>query len=54
VDAGIPPITIQARSNLVSGAWGDIGTKTPTNGLNIWSVGSSVQGFYRLSVTNAP
>jgi hypothetical protein len=54
VDAGIPPITIQARSNLVSGAWGDIGTQTPTNGLNIWSVGSSVQGFYRLSVTNAP
>jgi len=54
VDPGLPAITIQARSNLVSGAWGDLGTHTPTNGVNIWSSGSSVQGFYRLAVTNAP
>jgi hypothetical protein len=54
VDTGIPPITIQARSNLVSGTWGDIGTQTPTNGVNTWTLGSSVQGFYRLTVTNAP
>jgi Bacterial Ig domain/Calx-beta domain len=54
VDAGIPPITIQARSNLVSGLWVGIGSHAPTNGVNIWSAGSSVQGFYRLAVTNAP
>jgi Family of unknown function (DUF6288)/Bacterial Ig domain/Divergent InlB B-repeat domain/Bacterial Ig-like domain/HEAT repeats len=54
VDAGIPPITIQARSNLVSGSWVGIGSHVPTNGVNIWSAGSSVQGFYRLAVTNAP
>jgi hypothetical protein len=54
VDAGIPPITIQARSNLVSGSWVGIGSHVPTNGINIWSAGSSVQGFYRLAVTNAP
>jgi uncharacterized repeat protein (TIGR02543 family) len=54
VDAGLGPITIQARSNLVSGTWGDIGTHAPTNGVNTWSGGSSVQGFYRLTVTNAP
>jgi hypothetical protein len=56
VDAGLPPITILSLSNLVSGAWGDVGSKTPTNGLNTWSwsIGSSAQGFYRLSVTNAP
>jgi hypothetical protein len=54
VDAGIPPITIQARSNLVSGSWVGIGTRTPINGINTWSAGSSVQGFYRLAVTNAP
>jgi hypothetical protein len=54
VDAGIPPITIQARTNLVTGAWVGIGSHTPTNGINIWSAGSSVQGFYRLAVTNAP
>jgi Divergent InlB B-repeat domain len=54
VDAGLPPITIQARSNLVSGSWVGIGTHLPTNGVNLWSGGSSVQGFYRLAVTNAP
>jgi hypothetical protein len=54
VDAGLPPITIQARTNLVSGTWGDIGTKAPTNGVNTWTLGSSVQGFYRLTATNAP
>jgi M6 family metalloprotease-like protein len=54
VNAGIPPITIQARSNLVSGSWVGIGAHAPTNGINIWSAGSSVQGFYRLAVTNAP
>jgi hypothetical protein len=54
VDAGIPPITIQSRSNLVSGSWVGIGSHAPTNGVNIWSAGSSVQGFYRLAVTNAP
>jgi hypothetical protein len=54
VDAGIPPITIQARTNLVTGSWVGIGSHTPTNGVNIWSSGSSVQGFYRLAVTNAP
>jgi len=54
VDGGLPPITIQARSNLVSGMWGAIGTQAPTNGVNTWSAGSSVQGFYRLSVTNSP
>jgi hypothetical protein len=53
-DTGIPPITIQARSNLVSGSWVGIGSHVPTNGVNIWSAGSSVQGFYRLAVTNAP
>jgi hypothetical protein len=54
VDAEIPPITIQARTNLVTGSWVGIGTHVPTNGVNIWSAGSSVQGFYRLAVTNAP
>jgi hypothetical protein len=54
VDAGVPPITIQARSNLNSGSWFDIGTHAPTNGVNLWSGDSSVQGFYRLAVTNAP
>jgi autotransporter-associated beta strand protein len=54
VDAVIPPITIQARSNLVTGSWVGIGSHMPTNGVNSWSAGSSVQGFYRLAVTNAP
>jgi hypothetical protein len=54
VDAGVPPITIQSSTNLVSGSWVGIGTHAPTNGVNIWSAGSSVQGFYRLAVTNAP
>jgi Family of unknown function (DUF6288)/PA14 domain/Bacterial Ig domain len=54
VDVGLVPITIQARSNLVSGTWGDIGTHAPSNGVNTWSGGSFVQGFYRLTVTNAP
>jgi hypothetical protein len=54
VDVTIPPITIQARSNLVSGSWVGIGSHAPTNGVNVWSAGSSVQGFYRLAVTNAP
>jgi hypothetical protein len=53
-DTGIPPITIQVRTNLVSGSWVGIGSHVPTNGVNIWSAGSSVQGFYRLAVTNAP
>jgi hypothetical protein len=54
VDVGIPPIVIQARSNLVSGSWVGIGTHAPSNGVNTWSAGSSIQGFYRLAVTNAP
>jgi hypothetical protein len=54
VDAGIPQIVIQARTNLVTGSWVGIGSHAPTNGVNIWSAGSSVQGFYRLAVTNAP
>jgi M6 family metalloprotease-like protein len=54
VDAGIPPITIQSSTNLVSGSWVGIGSHAPTNGVNTWSAGSSVQGFYRLAVTNAP
>jgi Peptidase family C25/Propeptide_C25/Calx-beta domain len=54
VNAGLPPITIQARTNLVAGSWVGIGSHAPTNGVNIWSAGSSVQGFYRLAVTNAP
>jgi hypothetical protein len=54
VDTGIPPVTIQARSNLVTGLWVGIGSHVPTNGVNIWSAGSSVQGFYRLAVTNTP
>jgi len=54
VDTGLPPLTIQARSNLVSGTWGDIGTRALTNGVNTWSGGPSVQRFYRLTATNAP
>jgi hypothetical protein len=54
VDAEIPLIIIQARSNLVSGSWVSVGTHAPANGVNTWSAGSSVQGFYRLAVTNAP
>jgi len=54
VDAGIPPIIIQARSNLVSDSWGTVGTYAPSNGVNTWSAGSSLQGFYRLAVTNTP
>jgi Bacterial Ig domain len=54
VDAGIPPITIQARTNLVSGSWVPVGAHAPVNGVNTWSAGSSVQGYYRLAVTNAP
>jgi Bacterial Ig domain/Calx-beta domain len=54
VDAAIPPIVIQSRSNLTSGSWITVGTHAPANGQNTWSAASSVQGFYRLAVTNAP
>jgi hypothetical protein len=54
VDAGIPPITIQARTNLVSGSWVGIGTHAPTNGVNTWSTSGAGQQFYRLSVPVVP
>jgi hypothetical protein len=54
VDPVIPPICIQAKSNLLNGEWNFAGQVTPVNGTNIWSTTNLVNGFYRLCVTNTP
>jgi hypothetical protein len=52
--AGIPPLAIQARTNMISGSWSNVGQKALTNGINAWSNASLQQLFYRLAVTNTP
>jgi autotransporter-associated beta strand protein len=52
VDPAIPPICIQAKSNLVSGGWVYVGQLQPTNGTNMWSTTNMVNSYYRLCVTN--
>jgi len=54
VGAGVSPLAIQARTNLLSGQWYNVGQKSVTNGINAWSNATSQQLFYRLAVTNAP
>jgi Carbohydrate binding domain/Right handed beta helix region len=54
VGAGLPPLAIQARTNLLSGTWTKVGQQSIVNGINAWSNASSQQLFYRLAVTNTP
>jgi len=54
VETALPPLAIQATTNLVSGSWSNVGQKAIINGVNAWSNAGSQQIFYRLAVTNAP
>jgi hypothetical protein len=54
VGAGVPPLAIQARTNLVSGSWSNVGQKSVVNGVNAWSNSAMQQLYYRLVVTNTP
>jgi len=54
VDATLPPITIQACSNLVTGSWSSVWQKQPVEGTNTFDIPISAGAFYRLCVTNAP
>jgi uncharacterized repeat protein (TIGR02543 family) len=54
VGAGVPPLGIQARGDLLSGSWSNAGQQSLTNGINAWSNSAAQQLFYRLAVTNAP
>ncbi len=52
--AGIPPLAIQATTNVLSGFWSNLGQKAIINGVNAWSNAGTQQIYYRLAVTNAP
>jgi hypothetical protein len=54
VGAGVPPLGIQARGDLLSGSWSNVGEKSLVNGVNAWSNSAAQQLYYRLAVTNAP
>jgi hypothetical protein len=54
VGAGLPPLGIQARGDLLSGTWSNAGQKSLANGVNAWSNSAAQQLYYRLAVTNAP
>jgi hypothetical protein len=54
VGAGLPPLGIQARGDLLSGSWSNVGQKSLANGVNAWSNSAAQQLYYRLAVTNAP
>jgi hypothetical protein len=54
VGAGLPPLGIQARTDLLSGSWSNAGQKALANGVNSWSNSAAQQLYYRLAVTNAP
>jgi hypothetical protein len=54
VGAGLPPLGIQVRGDLLSGSWSNVGQKTLVNGVNAWSNSAAQQLYYRLAVTNAP
>jgi hypothetical protein len=54
VGAGVPPLGIQARGDLLSGSWSNVGQKSLANGVNAWSNSAAQQLYYRLAVTNAP
>jgi hypothetical protein len=51
----LPPIAIQMRTNLLTGAWEPIGQFVPVNGENSWTNSTLLpNAFYRFAVTNAP
>jgi hypothetical protein len=51
----LPPIAIQMRTNLLTGAWEPIGQFVPLNGENAWTNTTLLpNAFYRFAVTNAP
>lgn len=54
VGVGIPPLAIEANTDLVSGVWIKVDQKAPMNGLNSWSNAALQKLYYRLAVTNAP
>lgn len=54
VHAGIPPIEIQACTNLSSPQWSKVGEKSPTNGVNQWQESFETKCFYRLVVPSVP
>ena len=54
VDAGIPPVRIERRTNLLHGVWEYVGEISPSNGVNYFEPPAGEQGYYRLAVTNAP
>jgi hypothetical protein len=53
-DAGLPPIIIQWRASMLTGAWTYAGQNTPSDGTNTWDALMLQGGFYRLAVTNMP
>jgi hypothetical protein len=54
VGAGVPPLGIQARGDLLSGSWSNVGQKSLADGVNAWSNSALQHLYYRLAVTNAP
>jgi autotransporter-associated beta strand protein len=54
VDPVIPPISIQSRTNMVTGSWTNLGQKAPVNGSNSWDIPVPVGAYLRLCVTNMP
>jgi hypothetical protein len=54
VAPGLPPLLIQATTNLQGGSWSNIGQRSLSNGLNTWSNAGTQQRFFRLAVTNEP
>jgi hypothetical protein len=54
VDAGLPALYIQCRTNLVSGTWSIVGTNTPADGTNTWSAEAATERYYRLAVPVNP
>jgi len=52
--SNIPPICIQFKTNLMDASWNYAGQLSPVDGTNSWQTPAVLNGFYRLSVTNAP
>ena len=54
IDAGLPSVQIQNRTNLTSGIWTNIGLKAPVDGTNMWSAPTNAGPFFRLIVPISP
>jgi hypothetical protein len=52
ISGPIPPIEVQATTNIAAGIWSVADTYSPTNGINDWSRPKTTQGiYYRLKAT---